>query len=163
MSIARRLVPLDEEVAPFKIGVTVTSGQTFTLPIANFGALVPNFSVNWGDNSSGTITSATDASRIHTYSTGGTYTITISGFMPGFVVNNNTSIRNLITELVQWGIVGLRTINFYGCQNLTTIPGSDAIDEVGGYTGLSEVVSFNSLFQATRLSAIPADLSLIHI
>ena len=48
MSIARRLVPLDEETAPFKIGVTVTSGQTFTLPIANFGTLIPNFGVSWG-------------------------------------------------------------------------------------------------------------------
>jgi hypothetical protein len=78
--------------------------------------------------------------------------------MPGFKVANNSAIRNLITELVQWGIVGLRTIDFYGCINLTAIPGSSALSEVGGYTGLDEVVNFTAFMQGTRISAIPADI-----
>ena len=156
MSIARRLVPLDEEVAPFKIGVTVTSGQTFTLPIANFGALVPNFSVNWGDNSSGTITSATDASRIHTYSTGGTYTITISGFMPSFKVANNSAIRLLVTSIIDFGRVGLRELDFYGCTNVTSIPASGTM--VVGYEGLDNIVTFGNFMRSTGITSIPADL-----
>jgi hypothetical protein len=78
--------------------------------------------------------------------------------MPGFRVDNSSAIRNLITELVQWGIVGLRTINFYGCTNLTAIPGSASLSGVGGYTGLNEVTSFASFMRATRISAIPADI-----
>ena len=96
-TIARRLVPSDEDsIVPFKIGVTVTSGGVFTLPIADYGGLSPNFVVNWGDGNEDTITSSTDAARIHTYSTGGTYTITITGLMPSFKVNNNSAIRTTI-------------------------------------------------------------------
>ena len=161
MSIARKLIPSDSaEVFPFVFKVTTTSVNTvFIVPLVDFGLLKPNLTISWGDGtSSPLITSSSSTDRIHTYSATGTYTITISGFMPGFSVNNNLNIRNLITELVQWGIVGLRTINFYGCQNLTSIPGSASLDGVGGYTGLAEVVNFNSAFQATRLSAIPSDL-----
>lgn len=161
MSIARKLIPSDSaQVFPFVFKITTTVANTvFTVPLVDYGLLKPNLTISWGDStSSPLITSSSSSDRIHTYTSPGTYTITISGFMPGFSVNNNASIRTLITELVQWGIVGLRTINFYGCQNLTTIPGSDDLDGVGGYTGLAEVISFNSAFQATRLSAIPADL-----
>jgi len=155
MSIARRLVPLDEETAPFKIGVTVTSGQTFTLPIANFGTLIPNFGVSWGDGSSGTVTSATDADRIHTYSTGGTYTITISGLMPSFKVANST-IRTLITSIIDFGRVGLRELDFYGCSSITSIPASGTM--VVGYEGLSDIITFGNLMRSTGLTSIPADL-----
>jgi hypothetical protein len=161
MSIARKLIPSDSaNVFPFVFKITTTTVNTvFTVPLVDFGLLKPSLTISWGDGtSSPLITSSSSSDRIHTYSSAGTYTITISGFMPGFSVNNNINIRNLITELVQWGIVGLRTINFYGCQNLTSIPGSGALDDVGGYTGLSEVVNFNSFFQATRLVNIPADI-----
>ena len=162
MSIARKLIPSDSaEVFPFIFKVTITTANTvFTVPLVDFGLLKPNLTISWGDGgpNSPLITSSTSADRIHTYVSTGTYEISINGFMPGFSVNNNLAIRNLITELVQWGIVGLRSINFYGCQNLTSIPGSAAIDAVGGYTGLAEVVNFTSFFQATRLVNIPADI-----
>lgn len=160
MSIARKLIPSDSgQVFPFKIRVNVSAGAVFTVPLVDYGALTPNLFIDWGDgNSSGNITSSTDAARIHTYSSAGIYIITISGFMPGFKVNNNSAIRSLITEIVQWGIVGLRTFDFYGCNNLTYIPGSAALSAVGGYTGLDEVVSFASAFRATGLLTIPADL-----
>lgn len=161
MSIARKLIPSDSaQVFPFVFKITTTAANTvFTTPLVDYGLLKPNLTISWGDGtSSPLITSSSSTDRIHTYVDAGTYTVTISGFMPGFSVNNNASIRTLITELVQWGIVGLRTINFYGCQNLTAIPGSGTLSGVGGYTGLSEVVSFNSAFQATRLSSIPSDI-----
>lgn len=78
--------------------------------------------------------------------------------MPGFVVNNNSAIRSLITSIVQWGVVGIRTINFYGCTNLTSIPGSGTLSGVGGYTGLNEVVSFASFMRGTRITSIPSDM-----
>lgn len=161
MSIARKLIPSDSAtVFPFVFRITTTAANTvFTCPLSDYGGLTPVLNINWGDgNVSALITSSSSVDRIHTYSSAGTYTITISGFMPGFTVNNNSGIRNLITELVQWGIVGLRAVNFYGCVNLTVIPGSDDLDLVGGYTGLGEVVSFANFMRGTRITAIPSDI-----
>jgi hypothetical protein len=162
MGIFRRLVSQEgSEVYPFVFKITTTTANTvFTTPLADYGGLTPSLSISWGDSTpnSPLITSSTSVNRIHTYVNPGTYTITISGFMPGFRVDNNAGIRNLITELVQWGIVGLRTINFYGCLNLTAIPGSTSLSGVGGYTGLAEVVSFASFMRGTRITTIPADI-----
>jgi hypothetical protein len=147
-------------VYPFVFKITTTAANTvFTTPLVDYGGLTPSLNISWGDgNTSPKITASTSADRIHTYAVAGTYTISISGFMPGFKVNNNSAIRNLITELVQWGIVGLRTIDFYGCQNLTAIPGSASLSGVGGYTGLAEVINFTAFMQGTRISAIPSDI-----
>ena len=160
--IYKRLVETSTSaVYPFVFKVTTTAASTvFTVPLVDFAGLTPSLYIQWGDGSANSplITSSTSADRIHTYASAGTYTITISGYMPGFRVDNNSSIRNLITELVQWGIVGLRVVNFYGCVNLTAIPGSASLSGVGGYTGLSEVTSFASFMRGTRITAIPADL-----
>ncbi len=162
MGIFRRLVSQEgSEVYPFVFKVTTTTANTvFTTPLVDFGGLTPSLTIGWGDATpnSPLITSSTSTDRIHTFVSPGTYTITINGFMPGFKVNNNSTIRSLITELVQWGIVGLRTIDFYGCNNLTAIPGSGTLSEVGGYTGLEEVVSFTSFMRGTRITSIPADI-----
>ena len=161
MGIFRRLVQTDtSQVYPFVFKITTSSANTqFTMPLVNYSGLTPSLTINWGDgNTSPLITSTTSSDRIHTYASAGTYTITISGFMPGFVVNNNASIRSLITKIVQWGIVGLRTINFYGCNNLTAIPGSASLSGVGGYTGLGEVLSFVYFMRGTGITSIPSDL-----
>jgi hypothetical protein len=162
MGIFRRLVSQEgSEVYPFVFKITTTTSNTvFTTPLVDAAGLSPSLTISWGDASANSplITSSTSSDRIHTYVSAGTYVITISGFMPGFRVDNNASIRSLITELVQWGIVGLRVVNFYGCTNLTAIPGSASLSGVGGYTGLSEVTSFASFMRGTKISAIPADI-----
>lgn len=161
MAIFRRLISSGEGgvAFPFIIRITTTTANTvFTLPLVDYAGLTPNISVNWGDGNSDTITSSTALNRSHTYVSAGTYDISIFGFMPGFKVNNNASIRTLIVGLIQWGIVGLRTIDFFGCINLTSIPGSGTLENVGGYTGLSEVVSFAGAFRSTGITSIPADL-----
>ena len=96
MSIARKLIPSDSaEVFPFVFKITTTTANTvFTVPLVDFGLLTPNLTISWGDGtSSPLITSSSSVDRIHTYVSAGGYTITISGFMPGFSVNNNISIR----------------------------------------------------------------------
>jgi hypothetical protein len=161
MGIARRLAESDASQSfPFVFKVTTTSANTvFTCPLTDFGGLTPNLVINWGDGSSSPlITASNSVNRVHTYVSAGTYNVTISGTMPGFQVNNNTSIRNLITELVQWGTVGLRTINFYGCVNLTAIPGSTSLSGVGGYTGLIDVLNFSNFMNGTRITTIPSDI-----
>jgi hypothetical protein len=161
MGIFRRLVGTTGAVYPFVFKITTTSASTvFTAPLVDAAGLTPSLYINWGDGSGNSplITSSTSSDRIHTYATAGTYTITISGFMPGFRVDNSASIRTLITELVQWGNVGLRTINFYGCSNLTAIPGSASLSGVGGYTGLNEITTFASFFRSTKITSIPSDI-----
>ena len=161
MGIFRRLISSGEGGAsfPFIIRITTTTSNTsFTLPIADYLGLTPNFSVNWGDGGSGVVTSSTDLDKTHVYVSAGTYDISITGFMPSFKVNNNAGIRGLIVALIQWGTVGLRAIDFYGCINLTSIPGSGTLTGVGGYTGLSEVVSFGNFMRATGVTSIPSDI-----
>ena len=162
MGIFRRLVESDSsQVFPFVFKITTTTANTvFTTPLVDYTGLTPSVIISWGDGGANSplITSSTSTNRIHTYTTAGTYTITINGFMPGFKVNNNSTIRSLITELVQWGIVGLRTIDFYGCNNLTAIPGSASLSAVGGYTGLDEVVAFTSFMRGTKITSIPSDI-----
>jgi hypothetical protein len=160
MSIARKLIPTGEETFPFKFQITTTTANTvFTCPLADYGALTPNLNIDWGDgSSSGLITSSSSTSRIHTYVSAGTYTVSISGFMPGFTVNNSSAIRNLITAIIQWGAVGVRAINFYGCVNITSIPSSASLSAVGGYDGLNEMVSYASFMRGTRITSIPSDI-----
>ena len=144
---------------PFIFNVTVNSGTEITLPLANYGSLTPTITVDWGDSSGiTTITSATSLSRKHTYSTTGTYSITIRGFLPSFTVNNSSLIRSYITSIVQFGTVGFRKLDFYGCTNLTSIPSSSSMSGAGGYTGLSTVIDFSFFAASTGLTAIPTDL-----
>jgi hypothetical protein len=157
MGIFRRLIPSDEEVVPFRVQVTTSVSNTvFTLPLVNYGTFTPNFSVNWGDASSGTVVSITDSNRIHTYVNPGVYTITITGFMPGWKVNNSSAIRTLITGIIDFGRVGLRTLDFFGCGNITSIPASGTMEV--GYDGLSEMVSFAGFMRGTGITTIPTDI-----
>lgn len=157
MGIFRRLIPSDEENVPFKVQITTTtSNAVFTLPLVNYGTFTPNISVDWGDSSSGIVTSITDSNRVHTYVSAGTYIITINGFMPGWKVNNSSAIRSLITGIIDFGRVGLRTLDFFGCNNITSIPASGTMEI--GYDGLSEMVSFAGFMRGTGISSIPTDI-----
>ena len=160
MGIFRRLVPLDGggEPIPFKIQVTTTSnGQIFTLPLVSFGSFATDIEVSWGDaTSTSLVTSPTDSNRIHTYATAGVYEISIIGQMPGFKVNNNAAIRSLITEIIDFGRVGLRTLDFNGCTNITSIPASGTMEV--GYRGLGNIISFAGFMRGTGITSIPADI-----
>ena len=161
MGIARRLAESDSTQAfPFVFQITTTTANTvFTCPITDYGGLTPQLTINWGDSStSPLITSSSSVNRIHTYVSSGTYTITITGLMPGFQVNNNLGIRSLITSIIQFGTVGLRTLNFYGCINITSIPSSASLSAVGGYDGLNEIISFSNFMNGTSITSIPSDM-----
>jgi len=120
MSIARRLVSSagGGETEPFQFTLTLSGGQVYEIPLVSYLGLEPNVIVDWGDSSSTNITSSTDVGRYHTYASGGTYQVSVIGFMPGFRVDNS-SYRLLYTSVDSWGDIGVRSINFYGCANLT--------------------------------------------
>lgn len=152
MSIARRLITSagSGEVLPFQFQLTVGNGQLYELPLVTVGGTQPNIQVSWGDGSSSPIIqNVTDIERYHTYASAGTYTVSIIGSLPGFRVDNSV-YKLLYTDIVDWGNVGLRSVNFYGCTNITTIP--------GGAIGLSRVTQFNNTFRNTNITSIPSDL-----
>jgi hypothetical protein len=157
MGIYRRLIPQGfGEPVPFIIRVSVTAGQSFTLPLVAFGGVQPDIFVQWGDGDVSDVISTTDTNRIHTYTTTGVYDITILGNMPGFKVNNNSAIRNLITGIIDFGRVGLKTLDFFGCTNITSIPASNTMEV--GYRGLGSIVSFSGFMRGTGITSIPSDI-----
>lgn len=157
MGIYRRLIPQGGfDAAAFIFTVSVTAGQSFTLPLVTFAGRQPDILVEWGDGDTSDITSVTDSDRIHTYLATGVYDISIFGFMPGFKVNNNSSIRNLITAIVDFGRVGIRTLDFNGCSNITSIPASNTMEV--GYRGLNSMISFAGFMRGTGITTIPSDI-----
>ena len=102
---------------------------TVTLPIYNGGTY--NFTVNWGDGTVETVTSYTQG--VHTYVSGGTYTITIIGTIEGFnffQVNNDVE---KITSVIQWGPLNVGNLGNYfnSCYYLTLDSVSDVLNLTG--------------------------------
>ena len=95
-----------------------SSNTQYRLPSVTSGTY--NFVVDWGDGSTDTITSFNQPEVTHTYSTGGVYTITITGDFTN-INPNSTGDPQKITEIVKWGGTNL-TINnifaFRGCSNM---------------------------------------------
>jgi hypothetical protein len=150
MSIARRFLGTGVELEPFIFEITTTMPNTVvTLPFVDVAGYSFNCEVDWDDSSTSTITAFDDLDRIHTYTSAGTYSIKISGNCPGFRVSNG-SLAPLVTEITQWGNVGLKRLNFHGCFNVISLP-SDA-------SGFSTVIDFSSGFRSTGITSIPSDL-----
>jgi hypothetical protein len=148
MGIWTRLITPSEADIAFKFTITTTSANTvFTLPLADYNGVTPIISVDWGDGNINGVTSSTDTNRIHTYSLASTYTISITGKCPAFVVSNNASIRTLIKSIVQWGDVGMMYMNFYGCSSITSFPVA--------YKGLANMDSFANFMRSTGITSIP--------
>jgi surface protein len=96
--------------------------KTFVLPLINDGTI--NFTVDWGDSSTDTITAYNQAEITHLYSATGTYTIQITGTIRGWKFNNGGD-KLKILNISQWGDMNLtQGYAFMGCSNLT----SDATD-----------------------------------
>jgi surface protein len=116
------------------------------LPLINIG--IYNFIVDWGDSSSDTITTWDQAETTHTYSSTGTYTITISGTCVGFRFANSGD-RLKILDIQQWGIIQFQNnLNqnlgaFHGCANLDVSATDSPIFNFENYAGF--------FFQCTSL------------
>jgi hypothetical protein len=93
-----------------------TSTQ-FKLPLTTSTGL--NAVVDWGDSTTDTITVYNAAEVTHTYASSGTYTISITGTLPGFrFVNAGDKLK--IINISSWGVLDITTTSvFRGCTNLT--------------------------------------------
>ena len=102
----------------------VSTSTQFKLPLASNGTT--DAEVDWGDGSSDTLTSWNQAETTHTYSASGTYTITITGTLEGWFINNGGD-KLKIKEVKNWGNgdgLTLKNINggyFMGASNMTCI------------------------------------------
>lgn len=123
--------PVDPTAWIFTINTAnLTTGSTtntqFKLPLTTSGTY--NFSVDWGDDSTDTITTYNQAEATHTYATAGTYTITCTP-------NSSTLIdirfasggdRNKMIDISQWGSVEFKNdAVFFGC-NYLNVSATDA-------------------------------------
>ena len=110
-----------------------------------------NSIIDWGD---GTLpTTHTTGNPTHTYTTAGTYQISISGSYPGFCINNNT-ISTKLLSIDNWGNVNFKSFEnaFKGCTNLVNLP-------KGSINIIENVTNFNSCFSGcTKLTTIPNNL-----
>ena len=93
-----------------------TSTQ-FKLPLTTSTGL--NAVVDWGDSTTDTITVYNAAEVTHTYASSGTYTISITGTLPGFrFINAGDKLK--IINISSWGVLNITTNSvFRGCTNLT--------------------------------------------
>ena len=129
----------------------ITAGN-FTFPVYSGGTY--NCTINWGDGSSSEVTSATDPDLTHAYSWDGEFLVQITGTFSCMYVNNIYPARDKLLEVVSWGDTGFTSFYkaFYGCSNLTGIPGSPM-------PGGSSVINFSYCFSnCAALADIPADL-----
>jgi len=107
---------------PFQFTVDTTKSGTsasdqFTLPLTTSTGL--DCFVYWGDGSYDNITSHTAPEVTHTYPSGGTYTIKITGDLLGWRFNNGGD-KLKMGEIQKWGVLNISTdAGFYGCSNLT--------------------------------------------
>ena len=103
----------------FKVTTTAPS-ENFTIQCQNVGTF--NATVDWGDGgATSDITTYNDADLSHTYTSAGTYTISITGTFPNIYMNNSADAPKIV-EVVDLGDVGWTRLNFafYGCTNLTS-------------------------------------------
>lgn len=67
------------------------TARTITLPLNSGNGSTFNCMVDWGDGTSSTVISATDANRVHTYAVDGTYDVEIRGTCEGWSFSNGGS------------------------------------------------------------------------
>jgi len=93
-----------------------SDGETVTLPLKSSGVF--SGTIDWGDG--GATDTLSFANKAHTYTTAGTYTITISGdTLQGWAFENSGD-KLKITDVSNWGTIFEfdRTRMFQGCANM---------------------------------------------
>ena len=102
------------------VSVGSSGNKSINLPLFSDG--VYNFVVDWGDGTSNNITAYNQPEKNHTYSSIGTYTITIKGVFQGFGFQG-TGDRLKILSISNWGDFEFKDSSsgagyFKSCENL---------------------------------------------
>ncbi|MFV2014486.1 MAG: BspA family leucine-rich repeat surface protein, partial [Candidatus Heimdallarchaeota archaeon] len=94
-----------------------SSNQEVKLPLEEIGTY--NFTVDWGDGTSNTITSWNQSEVTHSYVRKGIYTLSITGILEGWTFKNTGDLRKIL-EISKWGNLQLGNSGgyFWGSINL---------------------------------------------
>ena len=132
----------------------VAAGQTLTIPINS--DLTYDYNVVWGD---GAFDINQTAAAMHTYTSNGTYTITITGDFPHLSLNLNTAAGNAIRSVQQWGDQkwGSMVGSFAGVPYLAIAPGAGQPDLSAGPSmqDMFRGSTFNSPIGHWDVSSVP--------
>lgn len=133
---------------------SVGSSASNQVKLPLFSGGVYNFIVDWGDGNTDTITAWNQAEVTHTYTTAGTYTITIDGVCKGFRFND-TGDKLKILSVASWGdfeLIGNLGGQFYGCTNLNLTSVSDVLN-FGNCTSCSFMFTSYSFATINNISS----------
>ena len=91
---------------------TTAANETVTLPVSGTA-----MTISWGDGTADTI--GATGSETHTYVTPGNYTVSVSGGLQQFNLNNHADASKLMS-INQWGNASWTTMEnaFYGASNM---------------------------------------------
>ena len=149
------VVPVDQNLvleiekmglSPVEIDSATAAEESFLFELGLFGEV--DVHIDWGDGSADDVSAA--GPLLHTYTTLGRYTITVSGSLTGFGQDPLTSGDPLLgasflKSVRSFGELGITSLNlaFYGSANLIDVPSTlpaTVIDVRGMFVGAS---SFN--------------------
>lgn len=124
------------------IGSGTTPNNQIKLPLLTYPCYV-----DWGDGMRSTLTSDTDAAKTHTYSSGGIYTITITGSKRFTFHNENLGDNIKLLEVKSFGLID-QGVMFYNCANLD-LANLNSVPRFGTATDLNSL-----FFGCTNLTKI---------
>lgn len=112
----------DQTMSPFGTPIrlvyntNLSAGTTITVPLKG----TVDVQIDWGDNSRNSY--STPGNYTHTYSSGGIYTVTISGTLTGW--GSNSIDNSKLASCMSWGDTGLTDLSnaFANAVNLTLVP-----------------------------------------
>lgn len=105
-----------------------------------------NFTVDWGDGTTGEVTAFNDADARHVYSDDGEYIVTIIGTLVGFNSNLNSAATGELSDVLQWGDVQLGNDGaVFAGTRISKFSASDAPD-------LSDVTNMQWFFRNTSFN-----------
>jgi len=143
-----------------------SASNQIQLPLVSSGTY--NFIVDWGDGSQDTITTWNQAETLHTYATSGTYTVSLTGTIEGFVFGGSGDILKILSVSNFGNIIfgdsllgifsGCTNLSFSSTQdtpNLSTMTRVDNMFEGCTFTSInnlenwdvSNIVEFESMFR----------------
>lgn len=137
---------------------TDSSDQSITLPLHEDGAY--SFSVHWGDGTFDLINAWDDPNKTHTYSTAGTYTVSIGGTHTKWDSTTiSSTIRDRFVSVEQWGDIawGSDLTNFmWSCQNMvinaTDQPNLSAVDSLNAAWGNCKSLTTFPVFDVSNVT-----------
>ena len=119
------------------------AGDGVSLPLVSGGDY--DFTVDWGDGNTSTVTSFNDVDKSHTYASGGVYTVNISGKIKGFSFSNGGD-KDKFIRIENWGVLNLGNGGryFQGASNFVDIKGVPDLTGMTNFDRMFEnAVKFN--------------------